>query len=530
MCSFCTIFMIIGMVGEVIMSTVRTRFVIFIMCSLCSACTGFCAPTGNYPYFSDDGVGLDLGSDLSGDFDLSGVDLSDGVNDADQGGEVFCGNGKIDRDRGEDCEHSGVVSDLCSYGQMSCTVCNEECKSAPGLPQWCGDGVLQVDADEACDGEALGSASCQTQGKVGELRCDSMCQVDYSFCQNSVKSISLLWEDTCAVMSDGKVKCWGRNGRGELGLGDSSSRMRATAVPDLSSVKQISMGYQHACALLQSGQVKCWGETREGATGHMESNKKPALVPNLSNVDEIATGAGVSCALIRGGKVKCWGDRYDGKLGDGGSTSGMSIEPVEVQGINNAVHIATKGSHVCALLLGGAIKCWGAGSAGQLGNGSEINQNAPVSVQHVIDADQIVVGSNHTCALVNGGVRCWGENRNGQLGDNTTMKQSLPLSVPGLQGVKSLFSGGLSTCALLEQGKTLCWGYNANGELGNGSKETSLIPVEVTVIDSEIEDIVFGKSHACALLKDKSVRCWGDGFLGDGESSSSLAPKSVLDL
>ncbi|MEM5873167.1 MAG: hypothetical protein QXV63_03000, partial [Candidatus Aenigmatarchaeota archaeon] len=54
--------------------------------------------------------------------------------------------------------------------------------------------------------------------------------------------------------------------------------------------------------------------------------------------------------------------------------------PVLVQGINNAVAIATGYDHTCALLSNGSIACWGWNYYGQLGDNTTTNRLTPVLV------------------------------------------------------------------------------------------------------------------------------------------------------
>jgi alpha-tubulin suppressor-like RCC1 family protein len=88
---------------------------------------------------------------------------------------------------------------------------------------------------------------------------------------------------TCALLSDGTVKCWGKNDYGQLGLGDVQSRGDATnemgdnlASVDLgfgNSATAIATGAVHTCALLKNGAVKCWGRN-DGQLGLGDTQKR----------------------------------------------------------------------------------------------------------------------------------------------------------------------------------------------------------------------------------------------------------------
>ncbi|NQU64295.1 MAG: RTX toxin, partial [SAR324 cluster bacterium] len=80
---------------------------------------------------------------------------------------------------------------------------------------------------------------------------------------------------TCARLDNGTIKCWGKNDYGQLGLGDKLSRGTSSAdmgdalsAVDLgASAIELSSGYQHSCALLVNGKVKCWGFNQFGQLG-----------------------------------------------------------------------------------------------------------------------------------------------------------------------------------------------------------------------------------------------------------------------
>ena len=221
----------------------------------------------------------------------------------------------------------------------------------------------------------------------------------------------------------------------------------------------------------------------------------PALLPLLqaqqvtaaaaAKAQQPAVGGSLSCALRAGGAVKCWGRNEYGQLGDG-TTSEGSVVPVGVSGLGSGVQAVSSGyNHACALLAGGAIKCWGHNQQGQLGDGTTTSRSVPVGVSGLGSGVLTVSSGGHqSCALLAGGaVKCWGDNQYGQLGDGTTTSQSVPVGVSGLgSGVQAVSVGNNHSCALLAGGAVKCWGYNQYGELGDGTTVSRAVPVGVSGI------------------------------------------------
>lgn len=82
---------------------------------------------------------------------------------------------------------------------------------------------------------------------------------------------------TCALLEDGRVKCWGYNGFGALGAGDTvqrgdepgelGDRLPTVGLGTGRAATRITAGYAHACALLDDGTVRCWGSNTAGQLG-----------------------------------------------------------------------------------------------------------------------------------------------------------------------------------------------------------------------------------------------------------------------
>jgi hypothetical protein len=92
--------------------------------------------------------------------------------------------------------------------------------------------------------------------------------------------------------------------------------------------------------------------------------------------------------------------------------------------------------------------------------------------------------------------------------------------------------GDAFACALMNDRTVRCWGANRDGELGDGTREDRQQPTLVSGA-GDVVQIAAGGRHACARLKDGSVLCWGandDGQLGDGTHERRAAPAEVVDM
>jgi alpha-tubulin suppressor-like RCC1 family protein len=144
---------------------------------------------------------------------------------------------------------------------------------------------------------------------------------------------------TCATLSNGSAKCWGDNTRGQLGNGSTNGSNSPVTVSGISTATKISANFSygtdstHSCAVLSNGSVKCWGDNVSGQLGNGSTSSSPQTTPvsvqSITNATHINVGYGTSCARLSDNTVKCWGDDYSGSLGDGSGDSSAST-PVKV--------------------------------------------------------------------------------------------------------------------------------------------------------------------------------------------------------
>ena len=304
------------------------------------------------------------------------------------------------------------------------------------------------------------------------------------------------------------------------------------------SATAIAAGGFHTCALTSGGAVQCWGFNQQGQVGDNTTTPRPTpvAVSGLSSgVTAIAAGGQRTCALTSAGAVQCWGANFAGQLGD--NTTTQRPAPVAALGLSAGVTAITAGgTHTCALTSAGAVRCWGQNLFGGLGDNTTTTRLASVAVAGLSSGiAAIAAGGSHTCALTSAGaVKCWGLNDAGQLGDNTTTNRLVPVAVPALiEGVAAIAAGGGHACALSSAGGVKCWGLNDNGQLGDNTTTNRLAPVAVLGLSSGVAAIAAGERHTCALTSAGAVKCWGlndNGQLGDNSITRRLAPVAVSGL
>jgi len=149
------------------------------------------------------------------------------------------------------------------------------------------------------------------------------------------------------------------------------------------SRSSVSAGGAHTCAVLSGGTVKCWGRGSYGRLGNGSTSNQttPVSVSGISTATSVSAGSTHTCAVLSGGTVSCWGYGDSGQLGNGSSTSIIQSTPVSVSNISTATSVSAGTEHTCAVLSGDTVSCWGYGDSGQLGNGSSTSiQTTPVRV------------------------------------------------------------------------------------------------------------------------------------------------------
>lgn len=527
---------------------------------------------------------------------------NDGVKNGDEA-DVDCGGScatkcgqyqgcKVDGDcAGDECSgtmcipncqdgvKNGAETDV-DCGGPGCGECSigEECQiAADCVSGSCVDGTC---CNMTCDSECLACASARTG--VADGTCAPIAQgQDQSCAKPRAMNIQGGGRHTCAILDDGRLKCWGNASFGVLGLGDQWNHRgdNPDEMGHFLPAVQLGSGrtaitvagtfWNSTCSVLDNGSIKCWGRNVVGELG-LGDQSNPFIGDDLSemgdNLQPVQLGTGRTastiagryhhyCALLTDGDVKCWGHNTYGQLGvgdvenrgDGPGEMGDALVPVNLGTGRKATAIAVGTFHSCAILDDGNVKCWGNGAVLGIGetdnrgdNQGEMGDALPtVDLGSGLTALSITAGSGQTCALLNNGsIKCWGGNGGGLgLGDTNGRGDELgemgdalpPVNLGTGRSAVSISAGGGQTCALLSDGSVKCWGTNSFGELGLG--DTSTRGDEPGEMGDALPSVDLGSGrtaiaviammqHTCAQLDDLSVKCWGyntAGTLGLGD-------------
>ena len=136
----------------------------------------------------------------------------------------------------------------------------------------------------------------------------------------------------CALTKDGKVKCWGSNDEGQLGAEpDMDLHKTVIDVAGLEPAVRIAAGQTQACALSKEGRVRCWGSNSQGelGVGKQSTDERAGEVKGISGVADVCAASMHACARTEAGGLYCWGGNVAGQVGDG--TEERRLAPTRIK-------------------------------------------------------------------------------------------------------------------------------------------------------------------------------------------------------
>ncbi len=304
------------------------------------------------------------------------------------------------------------------------------------------------------------------------------------------------------------------------------------------AIAQIAVNGGRACALGEAGTISCWELTHNRPYTVTEVGRASGAVQiavSTSFLDHKVY------ARLRDGRVVWFFARNTRAQGQA------------VVGLADVIQISAGGAHVCALLRGGTVSCWGENVSGQLGSGFEgARSESPILVAGLGGIVEISAGEFSTCARdSSGSVKCWGRALGGQLGDDAPEGahpvcvgadacSRQPIAVAGLSDATALTGGLNCNCAERRDGPPVCWGsmstdaYCGRPEPTRFAAGTSMVaaytemcglfggalrctdapgvgelrPIVVGSPLGPLKTVAGGWNAMCAILADGQITCW----------------------
>lgn len=453
----------------------------------------------------------------------------------------ICGNGKTERDFGEECDPG--------EGGDSAAECDRDC-TRPA----CHDGIINLEANNLdCDDEndnnndfCVGECQIATCGDgytndqddddQGGEECDDGNLIESDGCTTNCRIPRCTDSEQNGFETD--IDCGG-----EL-CPPCPLTQKCAADRDCESgiclfnvcqSGRIGSGAAYAGAITEDGHAFLYGENSGGQLNGEPASNFEGIVDSLGpkvgslfsdfgiSFKQISLGYHHSCVLDNHGQVDCWGTLENSKIYDSRS------QDTKVQLRKQVAQIETGEVHVCALYEDNTVGCWGMGRDGQLNGNSLLEVAAPGREvkfgEGNVEIVQIAAGSRHTCALDDDGlVWCWGRNKYGTLGNGFLGGSYEPIIAVDLDMKAIQIAAGYAhTCALLaDQNQVRCWGSNDSMKLGYANLESAIVagaedwPLQsVKFSDFSFIQLAAGVRHTCALVRPqdggvRQIRCWGN--------------------
>ena len=324
---------------------------------------------------------------------------------------------------------------------------------------------------------------------------------------------------TLAINSRGELYAWGSNKNGQLGIGTTTdNELAPQRVGGDSDWKAVSGGKDHSLALKNDGTLYAWGKNDRGqlGIGSTENKTTPQRVGSADDWKAISAGLSHSLALKIDNTLYAMGGNLFGELGNGENnadltdTSKDKTAPIQIGTDRNWQTISASSYYSVALKDNGDLYTWGHNAIGQLGDGTDgaaANKNSPTRIS--TGWQSVSAGGLHVLAIkTDNTLYSWGYNRVGQLGDGTdgaAASKNSPTKVGSAADWKAVAGGDLHSLALKSDSTLYAWGHNDLDALGLGNASSQIINNPAKVSSDTNWKAIDGGEHFSLALKDNGT-------------------------
>lgn len=344
---------------------------------------------------------------------------------------------------------------------------------------------------------------------------------------------------TAILKKDGTVWMAGYNGNGELGINDTSSQSSFVQVKNedgtgfLTNIKDIESGVNTMYAITNDGEVYAWGYNGYGQMGFGDTSSR--LLPvklNITNIKQISAGEHDTIALDNNGEIWVAGRNTEGQLGIGNtSNSAVWAKMKSSDGskdISEIKEVSAGRYHTMLLNNNGEVYSTGYNNYYQLGNGSSSTKSYIIAMTDVdgsvmSNVKHIYASGDTSFVITNKGeLYSCGYNNYGQLVQRNTTNLSRFTKVDidvSVNDIALTMAPSSQTTAYVDNiGRIYTVGYSNDGELGNGTTDTSYLykPYSISdykiLTDEPIINLKSGESKGINPYFSAGINAMNDGF------------------
>ena len=338
---------------------------------------------------------------------------------------------------------------------------------------------------------------------------------------------------TFTLSNDGIAHSYGRNNKGQLGLGHDNDVSLPTPIPNLPKINMISCGAYFTVCVDDEGFIWSFGENEFGqlGTGNKTNFNVPQKLQNIPPVLSVSCGSDHTLFITNDSNLWSCGRNECGQLCNGNKESCFSPQKTS---FSSVCKISTSCDHSLFQNEKGEIFACGYNKEGECGLGHfnhpqitpSLIPNAPSNIV------QFVCGNNHSLFLDSeGNVFSVGYNEFGQLGLGHNTDQNELNKIPNIPPIKIISSTFASSYLIDFEGNLWTFGFNDVGQLGHGDKTDINTPKIVNTL-KDIQQISYGSCGAHFLVKNSQKQIFVTGFngcgqLGTGDTQSVSIPTQI---
>jgi alpha-tubulin suppressor-like RCC1 family protein len=308
--------------------------------------------------------------------------------------------------------------------------------------------------------------------------------------------------------------------------------VRTIALPNGKEAKHVATSGYHTFIQCEDGSLYTFGRNCRGQLGlgynyfglNYQSTPKLLTLPNGKRAKQVVASNRNSFILCEDGSLYGFGSNTCGQLGLGHTRDQFTPKLLILPDSKKAKQVAISSAfHTFILCEDGSLYSFGSNLYGQLGLGDRNDRYTPqlLILPDSKEAKQVVTGQNRTFILCeDGSLYGFGCNLYGQLGLGDTNHRSTPqlITLPDGKKAEQMVTGNYYNIVLCEDGSLYSFGFNLYGQLGLGDTNHRYTPQLITLPDGKkAKQAISGSYHIFLLTEDGLLYGWGDKYLlGDG--------------